>query len=104
MDIIDNPTQGLIKSGAIFIIGLIILSGAIGASAVGDSSSKSIQLSLTQIPIDGDTITLGNYIFEFDSGDGVIVGHITVAIGSTIDETGSNLRTAIENNTDYTVG
>lgn len=87
-----NYSVGIVKVAAVFLIGILILSGI--DSGVGVHSNNAI-LSFDNQPADGDTITINGYILEFDSGDGVVSGHIPVTIGATLTETIANLGTAI---------
>jgi flagellar hook protein FlgE len=52
------------------------------------------QLEFTGQPADGDTITIGGTTYEFDSNSSVSAGNTSVAIGTTLPLTISNLATA----------
>jgi flagellar hook protein FlgE len=53
------------------------------------------QLEFTGQPADGDTITIGGTTYEFDSNSSVSGGNTSVAIGTTLPLTISNLATAV---------
>jgi hypothetical protein len=89
----------LVKAAAVFLLGLMILGGFAGA--VQNDNPKSATITLTQIPSDGDTITLGAHIFEFSHDGAVTSGHIPVTIGATLIETKANFMTAVSSNTDF---
>jgi hypothetical protein len=91
----------LLKACAVFLIGVLILSGIVSENVTGDTHSARI--SLTDNPVDGDIITINTIVFEFDSGDGVVAGHIPVSIGATLAETTENLNSALESNTDFII-
>lgn len=89
---VGEPTN-IVRVAAIFLIGVIVLSGI--DTGLSTQMVDSTTLSLTAQPSDSDTVTIGGDIFEFDIGDGVISGHIPVLIGSTILETINNLSEAM---------
>lgn len=93
-------TSGLVKIAAIFLIGLMILGGFM--TAVQNDNPKSVSVTLTQIPQNGETITLGSHVFEFTNGGQVASEHIPVEIGSTLVEAGTNFKNAVSANTDFT--
>lgn len=92
-DEIDSGPVSIVKIAAIFLIGVIILSGI--DNGVSSQTSDSSIISFLGQPNDGDTMTILGQIFEFDTGDGVTSGHTSVSIGNTITETVNNLETAI---------
>lgn len=91
-DISDVP-NAILKVASILLIGVIFLSGL--NSGLGSQMIDSQTLTLTSQPADGETVTIGSSIFEFDTGDGTVSGHIPVIIGSTVLETIGNLRGAM---------
>jgi hypothetical protein len=102
MDIIEDSTEGsgmLIKAAAIFIFGVIFLSGAVGA--ITNSDPQSVTVTLSQIPNPGDTITLGAHTFEFVDSGQLTDGNIPVQIGSTLYDTKTNFVTAVQANSDF---
>lgn len=104
MDIIEENTLlsgSFVKAAMVLIVGVILLSGFVGG--IANNNPKSATITLTEIPTDGNTITLGGHIFEFDSDGSVSPGHVSVTIGNTLYDTCANLRAAIAANTDYTL-
>jgi hypothetical protein len=104
MDLVEESTTGsgmLIKAAAIFIFGVIFLSGAVGA--IQNSDPKTVTLTLTEIPSPGDTITLGAHVFEFVDSGAVQADHIPVQIGSTLIDTKANFEAAVTANSDFSV-
>jgi hypothetical protein len=93
---VDDQYGAVVQLGKVALvmaIGVIILSGL----SAGNNSHDSVNMTLTKIPSDGETISLNYHVFEFDSGDGVAAGNIPVQIANTVSETGLNLRSAIQN-------
>lgn len=88
----DNSNM-IVRLGGVLLLGAILLSGFV--QGVLSTESRSITLHMTQNPSDGETFTLDNHVFEFDSGDSVQSGNIPVVITSTLDGTSENLRNAI---------
>ena len=97
MDGIDEGVEehsiGIVKVAAVLQIGALILIGV--DSGLGVHTTNGATITFDGQPADGDTVTLEGYIFEFDSGDGVVDGHIPVDIGATLTDTIANLGTAV---------
>lgn len=93
VDEAPDTAMVIVKLSALFILGVIIISNVGG---VASNSHDSATITLTANPLDGDIVTLDDHVFEFDTGDGVVAGHITVAIGTTLTDTMQNLATAVE--------
>jgi len=53
------------------------------------------QVTFTAQPADGDTLTIGGTVYEFDSNASVAAGHTAVTIGGTLAATLANLDTAV---------
>jgi flagellar hook protein FlgE len=73
-------------------------SGAAMVTALNSAGQPSFaqgQLGFTGQPADGDTITIGGTTYEFDSNASVTGGNTSVAIGTTLPLTISNLATAV---------
>lgn len=85
----------VVRVAVLFLVGIIVLSGIDNGVDHGDHID-SITLTMTMNPVDGDTITLDDNIFEFDIGDGVISGHIPVQIDPSLVDTLLNLKNAIQ--------
>jgi hypothetical protein len=92
---------GFVKIAAVFLLGLMLLSGF--GTAISNANPKSATITLNEIPQAGDTVTLGAHVFEFTNSGTVADGNIPVTIGSTLYETGNNLKNAMTSNTDFTV-
>jgi hypothetical protein len=60
-------------------------------------------MTLSNVPDDGDTLTIDTNVYEFDIGNGVSNGHIPVIITSTVGGTVNNLKAAIASDADYEV-
>lgn len=84
----------VVKVATLFLLGIVVLSGI--DSGTNDSGIKSILITMTENPTDGELMQLDNNIFEFDIGDGVGTNHIPVDIAATLAITQSNLETAIQ--------
>jgi hypothetical protein len=95
----DGPST-IVRFAGILLIGIIILSGLDNGvhSQMIESTQmiESITFTFDGQPSNGDTVTISGHVFEFDSGDGVISGHIPVTIGGTITRTVENLKIAAE--------
>jgi restriction endonuclease S subunit len=89
----------LVKIGAVFLIGVIILSGV-----VANKTLDSINMTLTKIPADGETIKINGNTYEFDNDNNVNSGNIPVAIAATLNETGYNFESVIADNSDLLIG
>lgn len=61
----------------------------------GQPSFAEGQLEFTGQPADGDTVTIGGTTYEFDSNSSVSGSNTSVAIGTTLPLTLSNLTTAV---------
>lgn len=83
----------IIRVAVILIIGVSILAAV--NSTTSSMASGGVTIHLTSNPLDGDTITLEDSVFEFDYGDGVAAGHIPVQIGDTAQGTANNLRSVL---------
>jgi hypothetical protein len=94
-------TSGFVKIAAVFLLGLMLLGGF--ATAISNDNPRSATITMTDIPQAGDTVQLGAHIFEFTNTGTVASGNIPVRIGSTLYETGNNLKNAMTSNTDFTV-
>jgi flagellar hook protein FlgE len=76
-------------------------SSAITQSASGTFTVPALtaygvgQVTFTAQPADGDTLTIGGTIYEFDSDASVTGGHTAVAIGGSLATTLANLDTAV---------
>ena len=88
--------NGFVKTAAVFLLGVLLLAGF--ATGISNANPKTATITLTDIPHDGDTVTLDAHVFEFDNGDGVASGNIPVHIGATLYETGNTFRDAIKAN------
>lgn len=97
----SSMATSIVKVACMFIIGICLLNGVENSSQIDTAHTATVTLS--ENPVDGDTLTLDNNIFEFDSGDGVVTGHIPVTIGTSLDETGVNFVSAVNNVADYEV-
>ena len=97
----SSPALTIAKFCILLIIGIVILTGVTNSSTA--SSTSSVVMTFTQNPSDGQTITLDSHVFEFDSGDGVVAGHILVTIGANAIETSANFKAAVLANTTYGV-
>jgi hypothetical protein len=64
-----------------------------GYNSYGSDYTKYLDITLTSNPIQGDTLTLGEQTFVF--GSTADFGDFTVALGSTKEETASNLVTVL---------
>ena len=95
MEIGIEQTTSIIKVAMLFLMGIIVLSG-IDSGVDHGSYIESITLTMTMNPVDGDTVTIDNNIFEFDIGDGVTAGNIPIQIESTIVDTVLNMKNAIQ--------
>jgi hypothetical protein len=93
---------GFVVFCVLLVIGVSMLSNVLQGSA-SKSELNSYELNFSTNPSDGQTLTLDNIIYEFDSGNGVSSGHVLVPIATTLEATVDNLRNAIKNNSDYTV-
>lgn len=89
----------LVKASAVFLLGLMLLGGF--AAGIQNDNPKSVTVTLTEIPSDGDTIILGAHTFEFVDTGAVAPGDIPVKIGSTLIETKANFEAAVQSNTDF---
>lgn len=92
--ILNRMATSVIRVAVILIIGVILIS-SIG-NGVSEMLSGGLNIYFSNNPEDGDTVTVDSYTFEFDYGDGVSVGHITVPIEATTSGTATNLKTALE--------
>jgi hypothetical protein len=90
---------GFVKIAAVFLLGLMLLSGF--GFAIQNDNPKSATITLTEIPQDGDMIMLGVHTFEFTHDGAVQSGYIPVRIGSTLIETKANFMAAVSANTDF---
>ena len=63
-------------------------------SGGGQAHAKG-RLDYTGQPTDADTIQVGSTVFEFDSNSSVVPGHVAVTIGTTADNTYTDLANAI---------
>lgn len=88
-----HHTIDIVRISAILLIGVIILFGI--NSNTRSQIIDSVTFTFLDNPADGDTISLGDITYEFDSGDGVTNGHILVAIGFTVSETVENFKTVV---------
>jgi hypothetical protein len=93
--------NGFVKIAAVFLLGLMLLSGF--CFAISNDNPRPTTISMTGIPSPGDTVTMGAHVFEFTNTGSVAAGHIPVTIGSTIYESGTNLKNALQANTDFTI-
>lgn len=96
-----DMSSGFVKAAAAFLIGIMLLGGFVASAA--NSDPKSVTVKLTEIPQAGDTITLGNHVFEFSTSGAVQSGNIPVKIGSTLLETKTNIMNAVRSSTDFSV-
>jgi hypothetical protein len=94
-------TGGFVKAAAVFLLGLMLLAGF--GSAISNDNPKSVTVTLTHIPQAGDTVQLGSHVFEFTNTGTAGPGNVPVRIGSTLAETGVNLKNAIHSNTDLII-
>jgi hypothetical protein len=97
-----DMSSGFVKAAAVFLVGIMILGGFV-FTAQTTEKLKTATITLTDLPRNGDIITLGNHVFEFDSGDGVQDDHIPVEIGDTLIQTKSNFVNAVKSSTDFSV-
>jgi hypothetical protein len=97
-----DTTNMIIRLSALLLIGLIIISGVV-SMALARGTDYKFSIKMYQNPSDGDTITLAGTIYEFDSGDGVAIGHIPITIGATLADTISNIDTAINSHSEWVV-
>lgn len=84
----------IISLSIVFTVGAILLGGL--ASGVA-SQFRAIDTTITMsaLPVDGDTITISGMFYEFDSNGSAESGHILVVIAETIAETLANLEAAL---------
>lgn len=93
----DDPgtnINSVVRFMGILLIGVIILAN-MNSGLSSQMALRSATLLFVNNPSDGDTIALGGHIFEFDTGDGVASGHISVDVGLTVVDTVDNLETVI---------
>jgi hypothetical protein len=57
-------TSLFVKAAAVFLFGIIFLSGVISAANLNPSGLKTASITLTEIPQDGNTINIGGHIFR----------------------------------------
>ncbi len=87
----EETTISIVKIAVLLGLGVLVLLGI-----AGDMSATSGAIfSFTHQPLDGDTVTLDNHVFEFDGNGSVTEGHIAVTIGASLAETSNNYRTAV---------
>lgn len=95
-DLPDMDVMTLIKFCVLLVIGVIIISAVSGNSLNPTPNAVATGvISLTNQPVDGDTITVDGTVYEFDNGNGVTSGHIPVLIGVSKSATANNLVTEI---------
>lgn len=63
----------------------------------GAKAQGAIHLANNTI-LDGETITIGNKVYEFDNNASVTAGRVAVTIGGTVADTATNLIAAINAN------
>jgi hypothetical protein len=89
----------LVKIGAVFLIGVIILSGV-----VANKTLDSINITFTKNPSDGETIKINENTYEFDNDNIVNNNNIPVVVGASLNETGYNFENAVAQNSDLLIG
>ena len=78
----------IVKFCILLVIGVVLLS-AIGSNS-GASTHGSATFTFSGNPSDGDTVTVDNHVYEFDSGNGVAAGHTAVMISPIMVGTAQN--------------
>lgn len=99
----ENIAVGIVKLACVLFIGVIILNGFGSTSNGADSVKNVVTITFTGNPADGDTVTLDDNVFEFDTGDGISVGHTAVVIGASLEETKNNLSAVVAAHAEYEV-
>lgn len=99
----ENIAVGIVKLACVLFIGVIILNGFGSTSNGADSVKNVVTITFTGNPVDGDTVTLDDNVFEFDTGDGVTTGHSAVIVGASLEETRNNLGAAVAVHAEYEV-
>lgn len=94
-------TSSIVRIACLLILGVVVLN-AVDQSAASDMT-KSVTITLNGNPLDGDTLTLDNNVFEFNNTGTVAAGHIPVTIGGSLEDTRANLASAISSVADYKV-
>lgn len=99
MSNITNGVAAFLLLTVVINIGISVLSGVDDGTQLNTDvyAAGSITFSGGQ-PADGDTVTIYNTVYEFDSNSDTSIGTIPVTIGATSTETASNLVTAINEN------
>lgn len=99
----DDPSSSMMtiaKFCILLVIGVVILSNLISGNSTL-SHTGTIQLTFSENPVDGETITIDGTIYEFDSNGAIDTGHTAVAIGALKHDTIVNLQAALASK--YTV-
>ena len=98
MDESSSMATTIMKFCILLMVCVIILINIDLSAAPQAQADEHTSITLSDQPSDGDTLTIGNEVYEFDTGNGVITGHIAVLIGATKTETTNNLVTVINTN------
>jgi hypothetical protein len=85
-----NIPMTIIKVAMLLLIGVMILVGIDSGSATHSSI-----ITLSENPVDGETITVNGVVYEFDDGDGVASGNTAVQIAYTPALTSANLQRSL---------
>jgi hypothetical protein len=87
----------------LLLLGVFMLNGVTSSQGNSLDTLNNYTLNFTQNPQSGSTLVIDNQIFEFTDKQSLSDGNIPVLIGSDVNVTVSNLKRAINNNTQVSV-
>lgn len=98
-EVVITTAVGLLVLVAVFQMAPMLGNSIESATNLGDGVSATGVLDIVGAVADGETVTIGTTIFEFDISGGVASGNVAVPINDTTAVTAAAaLATAITNN------
>lgn len=85
----------------LLLLGVVMISNVVTSSNTDQLNNYT--LNFTENPNDGDILVLDGQNFEFDNNNVNSVNSIPVVIDSDVNNTISNLRVAVTNNTNLVI-